>query len=729
MGLTTTLSSALSGLRATQSGLELVANNVANAQTPGYTRKALGMEVSLSGNSTTGVRVTDVQREIDIYLQRQIRTETAGAGYADARASMLDRLQRLFGAPGADGSMDSFVNSFGASLDALVTSPESSAARTDVIANAQLLAQSLNQISNQVQQLRSDANSALSDLTFNANNLLQNLASIQDKLGNSVTSGTAHADLLDQRDATLTQLAEIMDIQVISRENDQISVYTTTGISLYEAGRPAQLVFDKEVSVSPETLYSRDPETRSIGTIVIKNGAGEEIDLLGPNGVKSGQMRAYGEMRDETLVEAQNQVDELAASLAEAFGSRTVSDTDGSDGFDIDLKGLQRGDTANISFTQGGRTYNVTLINSANPASTNITNALTASPNDIVIGVNFDPSDLAGTAAAINAALAGHADLPADVPTVTLGGTAQNPSLTATTSGSATVTGVSADITVTALTNDGLEVPLFVDAGRNNQVYTGNVDGIPQRLGFAGRIAVNPAVVKDPSSLVIYQTTPSTTPYPAETTAESAFDYAALTPGDTFTFQLSGGSAVTLTSGTDFTDQATFLAALNTALGTDGTASFDALNALSIELTSTTRTLTLSGEVAEAVGIDGTSEPWVPTLDSDTARPKFLRDAFEAAGRLFRPDTGIGGTTPFSGSISAFARSIVETQGRNFEFAARIAEGQSVVLTSLRDRFAETSGVDIDQEMAKLLQLQTAYAANARVMTAVKDLMDQLLAI
>ncbi len=729
MGLSTTLSSALSGLRATQSGLEIVANNVANAQTPGYTRKALSLETAVSGSNTTGVRVTDVARELDVYLQRQMRTETSGAGYADVKASMLDRLQRLFGAPGADGALDSFVNSLGASLDALVTSPESSSARTDVLANAQLLAQSLNQISNQVQQLRSDANSALSDLTFRTNDLLKNIASVQDKLGNAVTAGTARADLLDQRDSLIAQLSEIMDIQVMPKDNGGIGIYTTSGIALFEGGRPATLEFDKQVSVTPETLYSRDPDVRSIGTVMIRSNAGEDIDLLARDGVKSGQMRAFAELRDESLVQAQNQIDELAASLAEAFGTRTVSDTDAADGFNIDLGALQRGDTVSLSFTQGGATYNVTLVNSANPSSANIHNGLTANPNDIVIGVDFNPADLAGTAAAINAALAGSSSLPSGVPTVSLAGTAANPTLTAADAGGATVTGVGAKITVTALNNDGLAVPLFVDAGRNNRVYSGDVDGIPQRLGFAGRITVNPAIISDPAKLVVYQTTPSSTPYPASAVGDAPFDYAALTAGDSFTFQLSGGSAVSLVAGTDFTDQATFLAALNTALGTDGTASFDGTDHLSIELTSKTRTLTLSGEVADALDISGTSEPWVPTLQSDTARPRFLRDAFENAGRIFNPDTGIGGTSPFGGSLSAFTRAIVETQGRNSEFAARVAEGQNVVLTSLRDRFAEVSGIDIDAEMSKLLQLQTAYAANARVMTAVKELMDRLLAI
>ena len=59
--------------------------------------------------------------------------------------------------------------------------------------------------------------------------------------------------------------------------------------------------------------------------------------------------------------------------------------------------------------------------------------------------------------------------------------------------------------------------------------------------------------------------------------------------------------------------------------------------------------------------------------------------------------------------------------------AARLDEGQSVALAAIESRFAETSGVNIDQEMAQLVTLQMAYGANARVMTAVRDMMDMLM--
>jgi len=88
MGLTQALSSALSGLQANQASISMVAANVANADTPGYTRKIVN-QVATGANTSIGVRVSDIQREIDLYVQRQLRTENAGASYADTRADVF----------------------------------------------------------------------------------------------------------------------------------------------------------------------------------------------------------------------------------------------------------------------------------------------------------------------------------------------------------------------------------------------------------------------------------------------------------------------------------------------------------------------------------------------------------------------------------------------------------------------------------------------------------------
>lgn len=91
-------------------------------------------------------------------------------------------------------------------------------------------------------------------------------------------------------------------------------------------------------------------------------------------------------------------------------------------------------------------------------------------------------------------------------------------------------------------------------------------------------------------------------------------------------------------------------------------------------------------------------------------------------------ETGVGGAgASFNGNILSYARRVVETQGANTEAAARLDEGQKTVLASLESRYAETAGVNVDEEMSRLVQLQTAYAANARVITAAKEMMDLLL--
>ena len=119
-----------------------------------------------------------------------------------------------------------------------------------------------------------------------------------------------------------------------------------------------------------------------------------------------------------------------------------------------------------------------------------------------------------------------------------------------------------------------------------------------------------------------------------------------------------------------------------------------------------------------------------PTPQGDTVRAQFLFDSLTKAGRTFGAATGIAGSdAPFSATAAEFARRIVEAQGANAETAERFDQGQQVALAAIQSRFADYSGVNIDQEMAMLVQLQTAYGANARIMTAVRDMLDMLMRI
>ena len=81
MSLGQALATAMSGLRVTQASLALVSSNVANAESPGYVRKTLNQITGVTGDYGSSVRINGVNRELDQYLQTQIRTESSGAAF------------------------------------------------------------------------------------------------------------------------------------------------------------------------------------------------------------------------------------------------------------------------------------------------------------------------------------------------------------------------------------------------------------------------------------------------------------------------------------------------------------------------------------------------------------------------------------------------------------------------------------------------------------------------
>jgi flagellar hook-associated protein 1 FlgK len=118
------------------------------------------------------------------------------------------------------------------------------------------------------------------------------------------------------------------------------------------------------------------------------------------------------------------------------------------------------------------------------------------------------------------------------------------------------------------------------------------------------------------------------------------------------------------------------------------------------------------------------------TPSGDPTRPNFLFDRLNGGALTFAPDSGVGtASAPFSGSVHAFIRQVISQQGAAAEAAANLKQGQEVVYNALQERFNRAAAVNIDEEMANLLNLQNAYAANARVLTTVKEMLDALMRI
>jgi flagellar hook-associated protein 1 len=617
MSLTQALSTALSGLQVNQASISIVAANVANADTPGYTRKVVN-QVAIGGSASIGVRVSDIQREIDLYIQRQLRVENAGASYADTRANMYSQLQDIYGQPGADTSLEAVYNSFTSALQVLSTSPDDPGARTAVVNSAQLLTQQLNQLSANIQSLRANAELGIADAVNKANEAMTQIASLNGQIAAGTPGDAATEALQDQRDSYIDQLSQLMDINVIPGDRGQVSIFTSNGTQLVGA-QAAQLSFDAVGTITPNSKWNANPSLRGVGTITLIPPAGAPVDLIQNHAIRSGTIAAYLQMRDQDLVQAQNQLDALAAGMAQALSDKTTAGAPVSsppqNGFSVDVGNLSAGNTVTINYTDTATSapHTITLVRVDDPSALPLSNTTTATANDTVFGINFS-GGMGSVVTQINAALTGTGMTASNSGTVLqiLDDGAAN---------TVDVNSMSATATVTSLTGGSGEFPLFTDG---SAPYTGVITGTgSERVGLAARIAVNPAVVADPSSLIAYQ---------------------AGTPA------------------------------------------------------------------------------------GDSTRPDFILQQLTNASLTFSPNTGIGTVSaPFTGSLTTYLRQVISQQGEAASSANNLKQGQDVVLNSLQHRFNDVSGVNVDQEMANLLSLQNSYAANARVMSAVKDMLDALI--
>jgi len=621
MGLTQALSTALSGLQVNQASLALVSSNVANADTPGYTRKIVNQVAAIANGTNVGVRISDVQRQLDQYVQRQLRTEYSGANYADTRAHFYSRLQDIYGQPGSANALETVYNNFTNALQALSTSPDNSAARSTVIGTGQLLAQQLNQMSNSIQSLRGDAELGISNAVTQANNAMSQIAVLNQKIAASTTADSAIVTLMDQRDSYIDQLSQLMDINIIKGDQNQLNIFTTSGIQLVGT-QASELSFNAQGTITAASQWSANPSQSTLGTITLTASSGNSIDLIQNNSIRSGTIAAYLQMRDQDLVQAQNQLDAIAAAMASALSDKTTSGTavavGAQSGFDVDIGSLSAGNTITVNYTDVGTStaYTLTLMRVDDPLALPLSNSATTDPNDTVVGLDFS-GGIGSVIAQINTAFAG------------TGMTASNPSGTTLeilddgAANTVNVDAVSTTLTATSLSGGSAELPFFTDV---TTPYTGAITALgSQSIGFSGRITVNSALAADPSGLVVYQA---------------------------------------------------------------GTAS------------------------------------------GDSTRPDFIYQQLTGTSLTYSPNTGIGtSAAPFSASLTTFLRQVISQQAEAASSADSLKQGQDIVLSALQQRFNDASSVNVDQELANLLTLQNSYAANARVLSAVKAMLDTLLQI
>ena len=610
MGLTTTLTNAVSGLRVNQDSLDILSRNIANSGTPGYHRQSLNV-IDYNAQDSSYARSAGANRAFNASLQTYYTRQVSDTANSGVQAGYLDRLQGFLGKPGAAGSLDSVFTGLKNSLQGIATSPDDYNSRAEAVAAAQNMVETLNRLSTTVQGMRQETEGQIASNVHNLNGMLNSLAEVNYRMLDLGMTDTSRSALLDQRDRLVSSVAEMIDVRADYRPDGTVSLMTRSGVGLIDNG-VSTFKFESAGNLSPNSVFDPDPNKTKVGKLTLTTPSGLAIDLVTQGVLQGGELGGLITLRDKTLVEAQAQLDEIASGLAQAFstiktaGKPAAAGT--ATGLDLDLANMRPGNDVLFTYSEGGIDKRVRIVNTTEPAD------YIDATGQRVIGMDLsvDSTSIASRLDAMFPSLAISSTGPGNLRILDDGA-----------GGIADLKSASVRTTSTGLQGAGLGFNLFVDQG--NAAFTNNLDtDPPQKQGFAARISINPAVIADNRLLVQY-------------------------------------------------------------------------------------------EVGGTLGDSDRADYVIDQLE----KMSFVSGGNPAANT---------GRFQLTGNLGEVISQIVAFQGNSVNAAISKRDDRQLTLDTIVDQMQSEYGVNVDEEMARLMELQNAYAANARVVSVVKELLDALFA-
>lgn len=290
---------------ANYAALQTTGQNIANANTPGYSRQSAVLTTAAgqytgSGYFGKGVDVATVTRAHDAFLTRESLVATSISSMDQARSSNLNQLQKLFGL-GTDG-LGYAANQFLNSIVDVSTHPNDPSARQSVLARAGDAAARFNDAGNQLDALQAGIAMDLQSTVATVNQLAQQIAEVNNKISAAKGSGHTPNDLLDQRDQLVSQLSQHVQVSTLIASDDSMSVFIGSGQRLV-MGNTAQ-----KLTVMADQY---DPSRVQVG-LVETNGT----LALNSNTLGGGSIAGLLQYQNTDLQDARNQIGQLAAAFA-----------------------------------------------------------------------------------------------------------------------------------------------------------------------------------------------------------------------------------------------------------------------------------------------------------------------------------------------------------------------------------------------------------------------------
>ena len=350
------MNSAMSGLGAAQAALNTVSNNIASYNVSGYTRQttvlsAANSTLGAGGWVGNGVTVSGVQREYNAFITNQLNAAQNQSSGLTTRYQQMSKIDDLMS--DTTNSISATLQDFFTSLQTLVSNAEDPAARQAVLGKSEGL---VNQFKTTDQYLRDQdkqVNGAIVSTVSQINNYSQQIATLNDKISKltGVGAGASPNDLLDQRDQLVSQLNQLVGVEVNVQDGGTYNVTMANGYNLVQGSNARQLA---------AVPSSADPSRTTVAYVDNVAGNVEIPEKL----LTSGSLGGLLTFRSQDLDQTRNSLNQMALAFADAFNTQNKAGIDAN------------GDTGKDFFTFGSPSV---LSNTKNTGSASLNATMTDS--------------------------------------------------------------------------------------------------------------------------------------------------------------------------------------------------------------------------------------------------------------------------------------------------------------------------------------------------------------
>ena len=308
------INNAMSGLAAAQAALNSASNNISSYNVAGYTRQTT---IMAQANSTlgaggwvgNGVYVSGVQREYDSFITNQLRAAQNQSSGLTTRYEQMSKIDNLLSSK--TSSISTSMQDFFTSLQTLVSNAEDPAARQALIGKADGL---VNQFRTTDQYLRDQdkqVNTAIKASVDQINNYSKQIASLNDQISRltGVGAGASPNDLLDQRDQLVSELNQIVGVEVRVQDGGTYNITMANGYSLVQGSNARQLA----------AVPSSDDPNRT--TVAYVDGVAGEVEIP-EKLLNTGSLGGLLTFRSQELDQTRNTLGQLALAFADAFNTQ-----------------------------------------------------------------------------------------------------------------------------------------------------------------------------------------------------------------------------------------------------------------------------------------------------------------------------------------------------------------------------------------------------------------------